>query len=195
MRWARFPEYVSRSFSVHTILFLTFSSPQDCPARQILAFEIPYFTVFGTEASIVVNCVHECSMTISDFWFYTGILSEIMTFEGRGVTRMLSNQASVPNPLPPSLQINEDALFYPSFVDENFPKMTLCTYSLLTGMLPVTSGVVCPRCQPPSTAASRSMSSSTSSAISLSISFIMLRFPSPSLTQHPAIGSRKPKLS
>ena len=58
-----------RSFSVHTPLFLTFSSPQDRPARQILAFETRYFTVFGTEGSKVVNHVHDCSMTITDFGF------------------------------------------------------------------------------------------------------------------------------
>ena len=45
---------------------------------------------------------------------------------------MLSNQASVPNPLPSCLQNNEDTLFCPSFMDDNFPKTTLCTYSFLT---------------------------------------------------------------
>ena len=49
---------------------------------------------------------------------------------------MLSNQASVPNLLPPSLQIDGDTLFCPAFVDDNFPKMTLCTYSLIADMLP-----------------------------------------------------------
>ena len=49
-------------FSVHTSLFLTFSSPQDRPARQILAFGTPYFTIFGTEGVKVANYVHDCSM-------------------------------------------------------------------------------------------------------------------------------------
>ena len=50
------------AFSVHTTLFLTFSSPQDRPARQILAFGTPYFTIFGTEGVKVANYVHDCSM-------------------------------------------------------------------------------------------------------------------------------------
>ena len=49
---------------------------------------------------------------------------------------MFSNQASVPNPLSPSLPINEDTLFYASLMDDSFPKKSLCTYSVLIDMLP-----------------------------------------------------------
>ena len=46
------------SNSVHTPLFLAFSSPQNCSARLILAYRIIKFTIFGTEASISKKRVH-----------------------------------------------------------------------------------------------------------------------------------------
>ena len=51
-------------------------------------------------------------------------------------TRMLSNQASVPNLWSSGLQIDEYTPFCPSPVDDSFPKLTLCTYSFSADMFP-----------------------------------------------------------
>ena len=113
-------------FRYRSLFFLTFSSPQTLTTILILAFRTTYFTNFGTEASKVIICVHDHFWIFVFLWYLSG---NFVFWR----TRMLSNQTSVPNPWSPGQQIDEDTSFYPSSVDDSFPKLTLCTYFFSAG--------------------------------------------------------------